>query len=79
MPNDPPIRVAGNVIGVPFTLKSNAGTTLLSLSDAGALSLGSVGGTLGFYGVAGVALQTGVAVDAAGIHAALVALNLITA
>lgn len=34
---------------------------------------------LGFYGVAPVALQTGVAVDAAGIHAALVALGLITA
>lgn len=35
--------------------------------------------TVGFYGSVGVALQTGVAVDAAGIHAALVALGLITA
>jgi len=35
--------------------------------------------TLGFYGVTGVALQTGVAVSAAGVHAALVALGLITA
>ena len=35
--------------------------------------------TLGFYGSTGVALQTGVAVSAAGVHAALVALGLITA
>ena len=35
--------------------------------------------TLGFYGATGVAKQTGVAVDAAAIHAALVALGLITA
>lgn len=35
--------------------------------------------TLGFYGQTGVAQQTGVAVSAAAIHAALVALGLITA
>lgn len=35
--------------------------------------------TVGFYGTTGVAQQTGVAVSAAGIHAALVALGLITA
>jgi hypothetical protein len=35
--------------------------------------------TLGFYGVTGVAQQTGVVVSAAAIHAALVALGLITA
>lgn len=35
--------------------------------------------TVGFYGSTGVALQTGVAVSAAGIFAALVALGLITA
>lgn len=35
--------------------------------------------TLGFYGATGVAKQTGVAVSAAGIHAALVALGLISA
>ena len=34
---------------------------------------------LGFYGTTGVAQQTGVAVSAAGVHAALVALGLITA
>jgi hypothetical protein len=37
------------------------------------------GATAGFYGVAPIAQQTGVAVSAAGIHAALVALGLITA
>ena len=35
--------------------------------------------TLGFYGSTGVAKQTGVAVSAAAIHAALVALGLISA
>lgn len=35
--------------------------------------------TVGFYGTTGVEQQTGVAVSAAGIHAALVALGLITA
>lgn len=34
---------------------------------------------LGFYGAVGTTLQTGVPVTAAGIHAALVALGLITA
>ena len=47
-------------------------------------TMGSIHGakaseTVGFYGSTGVALQTGVAVSAAGIHAALVALGLITA
>jgi len=37
------------------------------------------GSTVGFYGTAPVAKQTGVAVSAAGIHAALVALGLISA
>jgi len=37
------------------------------------------GSNVGFYGTAPVALQTGVAVDSTGIHAALVALGLITA
>lgn len=37
------------------------------------------GGNIGFYGTAPIAQQTGVAVSAAGIHAALVNLGLITA
>ncbi len=37
------------------------------------------GTTVGFYGTAPIAKQTGVAVSLAGIHAALVALGLIAA
>lgn len=37
------------------------------------------GTTVGFYGTAPIAKQTGVAVTAAGIHAALVALGIIAA
>lgn len=43
------------------------------------LQIGGASSRLGFYGSTAIALQTGVAVSAAGIHAALVALNLITA
>ena len=46
---------------------------------AGAINLGSGASTIGFYGASPTALQTGVAVSAAGIHAALVNLGLITA
>ena len=58
--------------------------TSLDTTNLGGNAMGVVVGNkttepLGFYGVPGVALQTGVAVSAAGIHAALVALGLITA
>ena len=46
---------------------------------AGAIVGKSATEVVGFYGSTGVAQQTGVAVSAAGIHAALVALGLITA
>lgn len=49
------------------------------LTIAHDLSLGSATDSIGFYGATPVALQTGVTVDAAGIHAALVNLGLITA
>lgn len=45
----------------------------------GSAVLGASGGGVGFYGSAGVARQTGVAVTIAAVHAALVAVNLITA
>lgn len=45
----------------------------------GGVQVSRTGGLLGFYGTAPVALQTGVAVSAAGVHAALVNLGLITA
>ncbi len=54
--------------------------TCANLTATGNVALGDAGtDTLGFYGHAATAQQTGVAVSAAGIHAALVALGLITA
>jgi hypothetical protein len=56
--------------------------TVLSLGGGNTSTgthVGKTGGTLGFYGHADTLLQTGVAVSAAGIHAALVNLGLITA
>jgi len=43
------------------------------------IQVASSAGTVGFYGTTPIAKQTGVAVTAAGIHAALVALGLIAA
>lgn len=48
-------------------------------NDMGVKVGNSTSETLGFYGATGVAKQTGVAVSAAAIHAALVALGLIAA
>lgn len=53
------------------------GVTGTSLTVTGNLS--ADGTKLGFYGTAGITQQTGVAVSAAGIHAACVALGLFTA
>lgn len=51
-----------------------------ALTATGDVSLGDAAADkVGFYGHATIAQQTGVAVSAAGIHAALVALGLITA
>jgi hypothetical protein len=55
-------------------------TTVANLAVTGNAAIGNAGAdTVGFYGHAGIAQQTGVAVSTAGIHAALVALGLITA
>lgn len=48
-------------------------------SDSGVKIGLSTSETLGFYGATGVVKQTGVAVTAAAVHAALVALGLIAA
>lgn len=48
-------------------------------NEMGVKVANSTSQTLGFYGSTGVAKQTGVAVTAAGVHAALVALGLIAA
>lgn len=53
--------------------------TLALWSDGGGVLIGVDGDKVGFYDATPVALQTGVAVTAAGIHAALVNLGLITA
>jgi hypothetical protein len=55
-------------------------TTVANLAVTGNAAIGNAGAdTVGFYGHAPTAQQTGVAVSSAGIHAALVALGLITA
>ncbi len=43
------------------------------------VQVAATGGSVGFYGTTPIAKQTGVAVSAAGVHAALVALGLISA
>ncbi len=58
---------------------STNGQTLINTVHAAPVVICHASGSLGFYGVAPVALQTGVAVTAAAIHAALVNLGLITA
>jgi hypothetical protein len=63
----------------PWTLYDAAGTAVLVNTGAAAIRVGGSGGSVGFYGTAPIALQTGVAVTAEGIHAALVALGLIAA
>lgn len=59
------------------------GVTVDTLTTTGACNIGGAlnhdGTTVGFYGTAPIAKQTGVAVTAGGIHAALVALGLIAA
>jgi len=74
-----PIHFSAANIDSPILLPAQDGTTIVTIAANGDLTLQTTGGKVGFYGVAPVALQTGVAVSAGGIHAALVALNLITA
>lgn len=85
------LRVYGTTTGTKYVSLSHNGTDgLLDVaSSSGQLTLGGTNATgvrvgasgknVGFYGTTPVALQTGVAVTAAGIHAALVNLGLITA
>lgn len=72
------ITIAANV---DLTIGTPAGTGDLLLQANGGTLVALDGGLdgLGFYGTGPVAQQTGVAVSAAGIHAALVNLGLITA
>lgn len=79
MPSPVPTRYSGDGFAAPINVYDAAGSVILTVTEAGGARLGKTGGTVGFYGTAPIALQTGVAVSAAGIHAALVALGLITA
>ena len=74
-------RVYGTTTGPKYaSLSHNATIAILDSSpNTDGIRTGSTGGKVGFYGTAPIALQTGVAVSAAGVHAALVALGLITA
>lgn len=74
-----PVRYSGSGFAAPIEVYDNASAAVFVLGAAGTARLGKTGGSVGFYGTTPIALQTGVAVDAAGIHAALVALGLITA
>lgn len=57
----------------------NATQATIYKSVASGVTVGATGQKVGFYGTAAISQQTGVAVSAAGIHAALVALGLVTA
>lgn len=71
--------------GTQLVVVTEAGNLTVGTSDGvgiGTLTFGDLaheGTNAGFYSTAPIALQTSVAVTAAGIHAALVALGLITA
>lgn len=80
MPLDPPTRVAGNVIGVPFTLRAADGTVLISVAANGALTIAAAASTLGFYGSAGATKPSGDSstIDAEAIWNALESLGLVT-
>ena len=70
----------GGGADLDFTVKSDTYDALFI--DAGNDSIDIMhhaSGKIGFYAATPVTLQTGVSVDAAGIHAALVNLGLITA
>lgn len=66
--------------GTTFRIQGDAGNVLRAgFNSVDEIVLAAAGGQLGFYGTAGIAKQTGVAVSTAGIHAALVALGLFSA
>lgn len=74
-------RTASNVLtfaGGLYSLGALAANSS-GIDVQGDANIGDAAGSIGFYDATPVALQTGVAVSAAGIHAALVNLGLITA
>lgn len=76
MANDPPIQIAGNVIGVPFLIRTDAGLTLFSATQANVVAVGNATSSLGFFGKT-PATQPAAPTDAATIIAALQTLGLV--
>ena len=74
-----PGRLNPGALTAPVQIVDASGTVVFVVTGTSAVRLGATGGTVGFYGTTPIALQTGVAVTAGGVHAALVALGLITA
>lgn len=70
---------AGTAATTTTTNEIKLGTALHTTNVIGSASIGGSGKSLGFFGATPAAKPTGVAVDAAGIHAALVSLGLIAA
>jgi hypothetical protein len=70
-------NVAGQLAAYSAEGEATAGVALVA-KTTGTVNVGAPTNLLGFYGAAATARQTGVAVSAAGIHAALVNLGLIT-
>lgn len=68
---------AWNEIGSTVPTINNFTVALINAPSGGTKIGNSASQTIGFYGTSPIAKQTGVAVSAAGIHAALVALGLI--
>lgn len=77
------VELQGSAAASPVIVIARGSDSNISLSirgkGTGGAEIGGASGRVGFYGTAPIAQQTGVAVDAGGIHAALVALGLITA
>lgn len=77
------VELQGSATGSAVVAIARGSDTNISLSirgkGTGGAEIGGSSGRVGFYGTAPIAQQTGVAVTAGGIHAALVALGLITA
>lgn len=69
----------GDVTVTGLTATSINTPTIVATVSATGINVGAAADKLGHYGHAPTLLQTGVAVSAAGIHAALVNLGLITA
>lgn len=68
-----------NTIGCRFEDRQNTANMIVPGALTAQGDLAHTGTKVGFYGTAAISKQTGVAVSAAGIHAACVALGLFAA